>query len=267
MLVVRPVPPTASRMIARVGEPGADPLGHGDGAVELRAGQEHGELLAAHARRRVDPAQVAAQQLGERPQRLVAGGVPAAVVDALEVVEVGEEERQRGVEPARAGDLALERLDEAAAVDEAGELVGDGLLADDLVQACVLERDRGLRGEPLGERGRLGREAAFGRVDEQPDLAAARRLAEVELDRLLADRLADPRQLAVVVEHAAAGGAGRLDGGVEDHRQQPARVVGRRQRVADVRDRLARRPDPQRVRARRGARGTPRARRPRAGRT
>ena len=66
----------------------------------------------------------------------------AAVVDALEVVEVGEEQRQRRAEPARAGDLGLERLDEAAAVDEAGELVGDGLLADDLVQARVLERDR-----------------------------------------------------------------------------------------------------------------------------
>ena len=86
----------------------------------------------------------------------------------------------------------------------------------------------------------VGREAALRRVDDEADLAAARRLAEVELDRLLADRLAHTRELAVVVEHASARGAGRLDRHVEDHGQQPARVVRRGERVADVRDRLAR---------------------------
>ena len=267
MLAVRPVP-TSSAHDRPVVELGADPLGDGDGALELGARQEDGELLAAHARRRVDPAQVAAQQLGEGPQCLVAGGMAAAVVDALEVVEVGEEERQRRVEPARTGDLALERLDEATAVHEARQRVGDAPA----------------RGRPGG--------AGRSRARSRPARRATRRAPTTRArSRLRADRrtagsrrrsvdsprsssigssptaVPDPGQLAVVVEDAPAGGAGRLDRRVEDHRQEPARVVGRGQGVADVRDRLARRPDPAAAGAfRAGARGTRPGRTRRAGR-
>ena len=152
MLVVRPVPPISSRMsawsasCARIRSATASaPSSSVPGSSTANSSPP---MRAGRVDRR---AAVPRSRSANVRSDVVAGGMPEAVVDALEVVEVGEEERQRRAEPLRAGDLGLERLDEAAAVDEPGELVGDRLLAHDLVEARVLERDRGLRGEPLGE--------------------------------------------------------------------------------------------------------------------
>src|SRR5215216_804184 len=65
--------------------------------------------------------------------------MPEAVVDALEVVEVREHERQRRAEPERAGKLAGERLLRGAPVREPGECVDQGLSLENSVQAGVLE--------------------------------------------------------------------------------------------------------------------------------
>ena len=131
-------------------------------ALERRLGQEHAELLAAEARRNVDVADVLAQRIGEGLQELVPDRVAEAVVDALEVVEVGEDERRRH-RPGRPADLGAERGHEAPPVDEARELVGDRLVLDDVMEPRVLERDRGLGGqpdrEPLRLRGRSRRRA------------------------------------------------------------------------------------------------------------
>src|SRR2546430_17161775 len=80
-----------------------------------------------------------------------------AVVNGLEVVEVGEREGDRASEPLRTHELTRERLLAVAPVGEAGQLVDEGLARDDPVQARVLERDRGVRHErrccaPLVER-------------------------------------------------------------------------------------------------------------------
>jgi hypothetical protein len=87
-----------------------------------------------------------------------------------------EHDRQRRAEPAGALDLRVECLDEASSVHETGEVVGDRLTLDDVVQAGILERDGGLRGEPLGERARVLAEAAVRREQQE----ACRR---IELER------------------------------------------------------------------------------------
>jgi deazaflavin-dependent oxidoreductase (nitroreductase family) len=64
------------------------------------------------------------RELGEEP---VAGGVPGAIVDLLEVVEVDRGDRERGAGPV--GDRALARggRREPGSVQRAGELVGADL--------------------------------------------------------------------------------------------------------------------------------------------
>ena len=72
-----------------------EPVGHGRGRVGARAAldEEH-ELVAAEASREL----AVAQDRAEPPRRLqdhgVAGVVPEAVVDELEVIEVQEEDRE-----------------------------------------------------------------------------------------------------------------------------------------------------------------------------
>ena len=56
---------------------------------------DDGELVAADAGDDVAGAHAAAQPLGEHEQQLVTGGVAAAVVDVLEVVEVDEQHADR----------------------------------------------------------------------------------------------------------------------------------------------------------------------------
>ena len=90
--------------------------------------------------------------VGGGGQRLVALGVAERVVDALEVVEVddGDAERRAGE---RGGlDLAPQDLLRAAVVEQAGEAVGGGLVAQVLALAGGLVGERGHRGEALDER-------------------------------------------------------------------------------------------------------------------
>ena len=70
------------------------PLADGAGDVGT-AVHDDGELVAADARHDVAGPDAAAQPLGEHEQQLVAGGVAAAVVDGLEVVEVDEQQAHR----------------------------------------------------------------------------------------------------------------------------------------------------------------------------
>ena len=73
--------------------------------------------------------------------------MPVDVVDRLEVVEVGEHERERRAEALGPRDLGGERVLALAPVRDAGEAVDERLPLDDAVQPRVLERDRGVRGE------------------------------------------------------------------------------------------------------------------------
>jgi len=82
--------------LERGAQPGADPLGHLDRVLHAgQVGQEHGELVTAHAGRGVAGAQAGPQALPGRQQQLVAGVVAEAVVDDLEVVQVQPQQEHR----------------------------------------------------------------------------------------------------------------------------------------------------------------------------
>ena len=113
-----------------------------------------------------------------------------------------------------------------------GEHVDEGLAGDDPVQPCVLERDRRVcderrRGAPL-----LHREAAAREGERAEALPACR---ERELEALAPvgerSRLDD---LACEPDDEPAGGAGRLDHGLDDHAQQLVDVMRRGQRLAEA---------------------------------
>ena len=82
-------------------EPAAQAVAQHGRFFRRRFREDEGEFLAAVATRRVGVAQRAADEIGEGFQRDIAGGVAVLVVDALEVVEIGEarsEERRVGKE-------------------------------------------------------------------------------------------------------------------------------------------------------------------------
>ena len=88
----------------------AQALGERRRARKVGLDEQHGELLAAEPRRDVDHAHAFPQAVGEGPQHLVPDLVAVPVVDALEVVEVGEDERERLAEALGAAQLGVERL-------------------------------------------------------------------------------------------------------------------------------------------------------------
>ena len=129
------------------------------------------------------------------------------------------------------------RLLEPPPVREPGEAVEERLPLDDAVQPRVLERHDRLRGERRGGLDLVGVEGRR-RDHERPEVGCAG--AEREGDAL-AGRLgiADPDELALAAEHEPAVGAGRLDRRLDDHLQELGRVVGRDERLAEARGRVA----------------------------
>ena len=87
---------TATRGREVRGDPADRRLGRGP----VGAGQQHGELVAAHPGQRVGRAQRAADPLDGPAEQLVAGRVAVGVVVLLELVEVEQHEARQG---ARAG--------------------------------------------------------------------------------------------------------------------------------------------------------------------
>jgi hypothetical protein len=77
--------------VERLGEVGDDALGDPRGAVGVGALQQHRELVAAEPGRGVLGPQAGAQALRHRDQQRVTHGMPKAVVDPLEVIEVDEQ--------------------------------------------------------------------------------------------------------------------------------------------------------------------------------
>ena len=133
------------------------------GAVEIGLREEHRELLAAVACGEVDLADGRAEDVRERLQHVVAGLMAVAVVHLLEVVQVGQDQRQAAAEALRAGDLGLERLLEVAPIGKLGQAVRVRLPLDEAMEARVLERDRGLGAEPVGELAGVVAEVGFPR--------------------------------------------------------------------------------------------------------
>ena len=136
--------PRRRRAGSRCLDPLPDPLGELERAVAAGLRQRDDELLAAVARRLVDAARLLREDPADPAQDLVALEVAVGVVDLLEVVDVEHHQRQLVTEALGARRLLRDQLAEAPLVGEPGELVGDRLLGDELVQIDVLDRDRRL---------------------------------------------------------------------------------------------------------------------------
>src|SRR5262249_54871279 len=127
----------------------AEGLGEGDSAFERRLGQDDGELLAAVAGEDLVATDARLDDARELLEHEVAREVAVHVVDALEVVDVEEEDREVALVPAAADDLALERLVEVPLVVDLRETIHDGHAVDLFV---ILRLDVGA-GEELEDRG------------------------------------------------------------------------------------------------------------------
>ena len=140
----------------------AQALGDEEPAVLVGVGEHERELLAADAGEVVDQALDVAGDDGEALERLVADAVAEAVVDALEVVEVADDDGDRAARCAAArASSARDPLLEAAAVEQAGERVGPrrvGEAVDEALGAVVAARRPGADGDDRAER-----QAASGR--------------------------------------------------------------------------------------------------------
>jgi hypothetical protein len=138
--------------------------------------EQHGELVAAEARRGVGRPRALREALGGGAQELVAGGVPDAVVDGLEAVEIDEEHAQLGLTAGRNVERVLQAVEEERAVGQPGEGVVEGLLHG-LDGARVGQREARVLGEGV-EHPELGVvEAARGDGDERAGAGA------VDVDR------------------------------------------------------------------------------------
>ena len=223
--------------------------------------QDQRELLPAEPGRDVGRARAGAQQPRERLQHAVAGGVAQRVVDALEVVEVADQQRDR----AAAGDGGLHARLEAAAVAQArqrvvlGEVAHPGQLVRRLDRGRRLVGERAQRLEPARRRD----EAIGGVVD--PDHADHGAGAAVERDE---QPVAVPGAPAAAAVRAADRPRAARAGRAAAHRRAPAACsppAGARARAAAPGPRAwcagsgppARRPSSRSTRAGRAARRRP----------
>ena len=123
------------------------------------AGEDERELVAAEPAGDVAAARDVGEHLGDTAQHSVAGQVAVGVVDALEPVEV-DEQQSRWRRTLRGGDLVAEHLGERGTVGQRRERVTGGPRLEDRGELLDVARRRG--GEHL--------------VDDEVVSAAGRRL-------------------------------------------------------------------------------------------
>src|SRR2546427_5319 len=116
------------RVFPRVGEivvHHAPPQAFGEdgGAVQRRLGHDDDELFPSVAGDQVHRPRLASQDLADLAQDRISRKVAARVVDQLEPVDVGEQDRQGEIVPPRAVEPRRELLRQGAAVQAAGERV------------------------------------------------------------------------------------------------------------------------------------------------
>ncbi len=257
-------------------QPFHEPLRGADGVRRVAGAHDHAELLAAEPADDVLRPNGGAQRVGEMAEQLVADAVSVDVVDALEVVDVEHQHRDRRVRPARLLECVQQLLVEGAVIEEPGERVGARLMLEPLADLCVVECERGGVGEPAREVELVGAErpllADAVDVEDALDLRArdqrdrdqrlrVDRRAGVEADARIEVRLVDECRLAVARRPAgdalveADGRAHDLVGVLiadEHRRQEPLRLVRLVDRQRVVRNQLRQRvgdADEQRVEA------------------
>src|SRR5204863_1052128 len=168
--------------------------------------QEQGELLAADAGEAVHRPDQVAGDVAKAAEDVVPGAVAVAVVDALEVVEVEEDERDGQARATLAIDLLLEGLEQEAPVVEPCERVADRLVEPLLVVAHVLEGDRELAHEQAQQRDLLLVEAIAVGPDQGDEAEAGVAPDQRQTDDLAASALDELGDLAAVVGHVRPDG-------------------------------------------------------------
>src|SRR6266487_3465793 len=73
--------------------------------------------------------------------------MPVAVVDVLEPIEVSDDDGQGPAETLDAGELVFQGLLTLAPVGQTRKAVDESLSFHDAMEACVVERDHGMRGK------------------------------------------------------------------------------------------------------------------------
>ena len=97
--------------------------------IDRRSGvDEDHELVAAEPAQQVLAPDGVGHTAGDGDEQLVAGRVPHAVVEGLEVVEVDEQHAHRHAVPVRDREEPFGAVDEQGAVREPGERIVEGLL-------------------------------------------------------------------------------------------------------------------------------------------
>jgi len=150
----------------------ADPRHHCCRLLGRTAGEQQRELIAADAKSAV---QARADRLAYRPAQLlqdeIAGAVPGAIVDLLEVVEVDVDQAQRHRCAPGARPIVLDRFLERAAVPQPGQHVGPRQREHLEVVAVDLAHQRGNQqaahdlGQPLARF--VGQPASLDEVSDQ----------------------------------------------------------------------------------------------------
>ena len=196
----------------------ADALEQRRHVAGVGARQDQRELVAADPGRVVTEAQDVEETGGEGADRGVTAGVAFGVVDLLEVVEIDDHEGERPLVAHAAGDRHLEEAVEAAAVEQAGEPVVPGVVAQHLHPQRHRTEAGDERGvDAAGPQRRVGVEAGGGveqclatRVVEglaagAEDLAAHPGLldddggvGELVLGHQCIERVVDDRQAALI---------------------------------------------------------------------
>ena len=104
----------------------AQPLGHLQGHLRWATRQDGGEFFAANAPEQVATAQYPATAFRDAPQHLVALQVAVGVVDVFEIIDVQQQERQRGALHAGVVEGLVGEFEEVSAVAALGQYVGGG---------------------------------------------------------------------------------------------------------------------------------------------
>ncbi len=210
--------------------------------MRLVAADEHGELLAAVARRHVGVAHRVAQRRPDAPQHVVAGLVPVAVVELLEVVEVEHDERELAAVAVDLGDLVVEVVDEGAVVVEAGETVAERRGREQRLHLVVLalhpaeeqageeEEDHPEQGLPH-DAGRRRRAEAVVQDEEVAEPEGDGEAAELEEEHGAEEEREDeerPQVVGAEQEDEARDGAesGAESGHATDRQSTAAQIVG-----------------------------------------
>ncbi|MNE04956.1 hypothetical protein D3C80_975040 [compost metagenome] len=109
---------------------GADAFAELERALfHLVAGQQDGEFVAAEPRRAVQRRQQRFELQRELLENRITCRMAKIVVDGLEAIEIDEQAGQFAAVPVRFADLQVEDRLETLTVEEAGQVVGNGLLA------------------------------------------------------------------------------------------------------------------------------------------